>query len=336
MKHYSVTRKTAWMGRVDSAEDFDSFRWHQWVKAIDLNDAELEPLEKGLGFAFLGFECDRGIQINMGRSGAANGPDSIRKELSNLPCQFDKQVLLFDAGNISCLNCTLEEAQDALAVAVEKILDLNLFPILLGGGHEIAYGHYKGILNYLESQGKADKIGIVNFDAHFDLRPYENGSSSGTMFRQIADLAASHNTDYSYMCIGLQKHGNTLSLFKTADELGVKYIYAKDVATADYAQALEKLDDYLKDRKHIYVTICADVFSSAYAPGVSAPQPLGLTPKRVLVFLKHILKSGKTVSFDIAEVSPRFDQDNVTSNLAATMIFSVVNTISKEFLRKDE
>ena len=31
-------------------------------------------------------------------------------------------------------------------------------------------------------------MGIINFDAHFDLRPYDNGPSSGSMFRQIADI----------------------------------------------------------------------------------------------------------------------------------------------------
>lgn len=329
LKNYKKIEKSVWHGRVDSEDDFDGFRWHQWINIIDLNDKDLKAFDGRLGFAFLGFECDKGVELNRGRTGAAKGPKSIRKELTNLPCQFPQDVFLFDAGNISCKDCTLEEAQESLSQAVDKILDLNLFPILLGGGHEIAFGHYKGILTNLQRKDEEKNIGIINFDAHFDLRPYPEGGTSGTMFKQIADLTETNNIEYSYMCLGIQKYGNTVSLFKDADRLGVEYILAKDIANTDYYPMVEKLDDFIRDQDHIYITICSDVFSSAFAPGVSAPQPLGLNPDKVLIFLKYILRSKKTISFDIAEVSPRFDQDDTTANLASIMIFAVVNTLAK-------
>ncbi len=47
-----------------------------------------------------------------------------------------------------------------------------MYPIVLGGGHEIAFGHYCGIKDYNASIDRKDKLGIINFDAHFDLRPY--------------------------------------------------------------------------------------------------------------------------------------------------------------------
>lgn len=327
-KLYTTTNKKSWEGRVDSLSDFDSFRWHQWVKFLDLKDKKLKPFDGKLGFAFLGFPCDIGIERNKGRTGAALGPTSIRKELSSLPCRFSKDLALFDAGDISCEGVSLEQCQEALALAVEKILNLNLFPILLGGGHEIAFGHYMGIINYMKKKDRQEKLGIINFDAHFDLRPYSENVSSGTMFRQIADYTFENDLNYSYFCIGIQKYSNTVNLFKTADELGVGYILAKDISYIDFYSLIEKLDDFIRDQDHLYVTICSDVFSSAFAPGVSAPQPLGLDPEKVLAFLHHILKSKKTISFDIAEISPRFDLDNNTANLASVMIFSVVNTLS--------
>lgn len=329
MKNYSVVDASKWEGRVDSEHDFQSFRWHQWTKVIDLADENLKPFDGKLGFAFLGFKSDSGVKFNKGRTGAAKGPDSIRSELKNLPCQFSKDIALFDAGDITTINDNLDEGQEALSVAVKRILDLNLFPILLGGGHEIAFGHYKGILKYLKSKEQAKKIGIINFDAHFDLRPYPEGGTSGTMFKQISDLADDKDINYSYFCIGIQKSGNTLSLFNTADELGVDYILAKDMINMDYYPMMEKLDDFIRKQDHIYITVCADVFSSAFAPGVSAPQPLGLDPEKGLIFLKYILRSNKAISFDIAEVSPRFDQDDTTANLASIIIFTVINTLSK-------
>lgn len=199
IKNYNLTLESLWEGRVDSEDDFSGFRWHQWVKMLDLNDKNLKPFKGKLGIVFLGFESDTGVKLNKGRTGAAKGPNNIRKELANLPCQFSEDVFLFDAGNISGQGITLEEAQDSLSNAVEKMLDLNLFPILLGGGHEIAFGHYKGILGHLQKKNQEKNIGIINFDAHFDLRPYkDSGGTSGTMFKQIHDLTESHNINYSY------------------------------------------------------------------------------------------------------------------------------------------
>jgi formiminoglutamase len=327
--NYKITDKALWQGRIDSEDDFDAFRWHQWIKSIDLRENDMVAFNGKLGFAFVGFCCDAGVKRNKGRIGAAYGPESIRRELANLPCRFTKDVKLFDAGNIFCENISLEESQNLLSKAIEKILSLNLFPIVLGGGHEIAFGHYTGILDYLNKNNINPKIGIINFDAHFDLRPYPNGGSSGTMFRQIADVCENRNLKYSYLCIGVQKHSNTIDLFKTADNLGAEYILAKEIEGNDNWNVFEKLDTFIKFQDKIYITICSDVFSSAFAPGVSSSQPLGLDPERVLNFLKYILKSNKVISFDIAEVSPRFDQDNVTANLASVLIFSIVNSLCK-------
>ncbi|WP_291632492.1 formimidoylglutamase [Clostridium sp.] len=325
--NYKITDKTHWQGRIDSESNFDSFRWHQWVNFIDLREENLIPFKGPLGFAFIGFCCDAGVKRNKGRTGAAKGPESIRKELSNLPCRFTEEVKLFDAGNVFCENISLEESQNLLSKAIEQILSLNLFPIVLGGGHEIAFGHYNGILNYLKQSTTSPNIGIINFDAHFDLRPYPSGGSSGTMFRQIADICRSENLKYSYLCIGVQKHSNTIDLFKTADKLGAEYILAKDIVNSDNLNMFERLDNFIKFQDEIYITICSDVFSSAFAPGVSSSQPLGLDPESVLKFLSYILKSNKVISFDIAEVSPRFDQDEVTANLASVLIFSIVNSL---------
>lgn len=326
-KNYKITDKTAWRGRTDSESNYDAFRWHQCIKIIDLKREDLVGYTGKLGFAFIGFCCDEGIRLNSGRIGAAKGPQSIRKALSNLPCDFSEEVKLFDVGDITCEDCTLSESQNLLSKAMEKILELNLFPIVLGGGHEIAFGNYMGTLNYLLKKNQAPKIGIINFDAHFDLRPYTQGTSSGTMFRQIADICSEKKLEYSYLCIGVQKHSNTIDLFKTAQRLGAKYILAKDIIDNDIHEFMDEIGDFINLKEHIYVTICSDVFSTAFAPGVSSSQPLGLDPEGVLKFLKYILMSNKVVSFDIAEVSPRFDQDDVTSNLAAVLIFSVVNTL---------
>jgi len=334
-KNYNLPDAKIWSGRIDSLDNYDAFRWHQWIKFLDLNNLassnSFKPLlsrnEKGI--CFIGFCSDEGVRRNLGRTGAANGPDSIRREMANLPCSFSKKIRLFDCGDITIENNNLEEGQAILGIAVQEIISAGFLPIVLGGGHETALGNYLGIQANLEQSSAIPSLGIINFDAHFDLRPYENGGSSGSMFRQIADLRTSSNLDFSYYCLGIQKHSNTVQLFKTAEDLKVDYALAKDMINGDEWSILENLDKFTEKNKHIYITVCTDVFSTAYAPGVSAAQSLGLDPEKVIIYIKHIIKSGKLISFDICEVSPRFDLDNTTSDLASVIIYSIITTLDE-------
>lgn len=323
-----VSAMDNWKGRVDSTTDYDAFRWHQWVQDLNLNEVTEMP-ECKLGFAFIGFCSEQGVKRNKGRVGTALGPEFIRAQMSNLPCTFSQEVKFFDAGNILCDEISMEEGQKQLGLAVEKILELGLFPIVLGGGHETTFGHFQGQFSDLKKHESSLDMGIVNFDAHFDLRPYENGPSSGSMFRQIADIYKKEEAEYHYLPLGIQEHSNTVSLFKYAKEIGAEYILAKEIQNSNYSVILEKIDTFLYKCDSAYVTICTDVFSSAFAPGVSATQSLGLDPEVVLPIIKHILRTRKVRGFDICEISPRFDQDNTTANLGAVIIFAVINTLCK-------
>jgi formiminoglutamase len=326
---YEPVDMEIWKGRTDSNENYDAFRWHQWMRPLNLNSSDTKAFDGKLGFALLGFCCDEGIKRNQGRVGAKNGPDAIRKELANLPCSFSQQTILFDAGNVLCVDGDLEASQAVLAQAVSQIRSLGLFPLVMGGGHETALGHYHGHRDFMKANNAKPDIGIVNFDAHFDLRPLPIGGSSGTMFRQIANECATMELDFRYLCMGIQKYSNTEELFKTARDLGAVYLLEKDINSRGKSYVTDNLDKFMKETDHVYVTICADVFSSAFAPGVSASQPLGIDPEDVLKYIKYIIRSGKMIGFDICEVSPRFDHDSTTANLAKVLFFTVVRTICK-------
>lgn len=317
-----------WKGRVDSTEDYDAFRWHQWIKPLDLNK-ETERFDGELGFAFIGFCSELGVKRNKGRVGTALAPDYIRGQMSNLPCVFTQEVKLFDAGNILCDEISMEEGQKELGLAVEKILEMNLFPIVLGGGHETTFGHFSGQFADLKKNQSSLDMGIINFDAHFDMRPYDNGASSGSMFRQIADIYREEEADYHYFALGIQQHSNTVSLFKYAKAQGADYVLARNVRSENYPAIYEKMDAFMERCDSAYITVCTDIFSAAFAPGVSAAQALGVNPEVTLPIMKRILKTGKVRGFDICEISPRFDQDNATANMGAVIIFAVVNTLCK-------
>jgi formiminoglutamase len=104
---------------------------------------------------------------------------------------------------------------------------------------------------------------------------------------------------------------------------------AKEIKNEKLGILKQRISDFINKSDSIYLTICTDVFSSAHAPGVSAPQPFGLHPEIGLELIKHVVASGKLISFDIAEIAPRFDEDNRTAKLGAVIIYAIVNTISE-------
>lgn len=329
LERYKTVGKEIWNGRIDSNVDEDAFRWHQVIQFIDLRTIESTQIDPSkLNICFLGFCCDEGVIRNLGRPGAHKGPRTIRRELANWPANFLPDACLFDAGNIVCKDKNLEAAQEELANAVELILNAGLFPILLGGGHEIALGNFNGIKQHFDHTGATNKApGIINFDAHLDLRPFDQGGSSGTMFNQIHQICQDEQRPYAYLCIGPHTYSNTRSLFKKANEIGAKYILARNIKQEHYPEVLTELYNFINRQEDLYLTLCTDVLNAAHAPGVSAVQPFGLDPDMVLSMMKQIIRTGKVRSIDIAEVSPRFDSDNQTAKLVAVFIYAFVNTL---------
>jgi len=317
---YSAAEKMHWQGRM-SNPDIEKQYWHQEIKIIDLNNINnLQDTD----VAIIGYSCDEGVRRNRGRIGSNEGPQAIKNRLAKLPIHFEN-TNISDVGEITCMNDDMEASQQLFADKISFLLKQNVFPIAVGGGHDMAYGHFMGIWKTIKDSPK-NRIGIINFDAHFDLRPVEDKPNSGTPFNQILSETKEST---SYFAIGIQQQSNTKELFNIAKQDNISFVLNYDCESSgdEFKSLKEKLDIFIGNCDHIYVTVDMDGFSSAYAPGVSAPSPLGFTPFFVFKTLDHILKSKKVISFDIAEVNPSLDRDNVTSNLAAKIIDYVVMSI---------
>lgn len=317
-KHYEAPQKTLWKGRLDSPPASFFF---QIIKLIDLTK-QLPASSQTSRFALLGFSCDEGIRRNFGRTGAADGPKVLREALAKLPLhQHDRE--LYDAGNIFCKDYDLESAQQALGHAVHLLLSQGFTPILIGGGHEIAWGHYQGIARQYPQQ----HLGIVNIDTHFDMRPVleQQKGSSGTPFLQIATEHEKAKKRLDYNCIGIQEYGNSYQLFKTAEYYKAKILTANDIYANPAEFSREFVSRIIHDNEYIYLSLCLDVFSAAYAPGVSAPQAFGLTPWQIVPLVRQLAASGKVISYDIAELSPQYDLDSRTAKLTANFIYEIIH-----------
>lgn len=306
-----------WQGRPDTP---DASCFFQMINLLPLTQ-RIPDRKIELAFGLLGFCCDEGIRRNFGRPGAVLGPAAIRTILGKLPIQKSNFVC-YDAGDIICTDEDLESVQAALGEAVAILLNHNIIPIVLGGGHELAFGHYQGLARVFTKE----KLGIVNFDAHFDMRPLTQGKgTSGTPFLEIAEAERALDKHFDYNCIGIQHAGNIRQLFETAKQHHTQIILADDLHQGYIDKCVNFVDRVIDQNQIIYVSVCLDVLAAAYAPGVSAPQVLGLTPWQIIPLLRQLAASGKVVSYDISELSPPFDIDQRTAKLAASFIYEIIH-----------
>ncbi|WP_299669837.1 formimidoylglutamase [uncultured Polaribacter sp.] len=308
---YTPGNQNNWSGR--SAKLKNQY-WHQEIQALSIEDLETK---NSTDIGLIGYVCDEGVHRNQGRIGARKGPKSVRNKLSKLPIHFhDKKIT--DFGDVICIDSNMEDCQKALSKTIAKLINNHILPIAIGGGHDIAYANFNGIKKALKNTSN-NKIGILNFDAHFDLRTIETQPNSGTPFNQILK----ENNTASYFAIGIQQQSNTKELFDIAAKNKVSYVSNFECETFD-ASLKSKLNSFIDKVDYLYITIDLDGFSSAYAPGVSAPSPLGFNPNFVYKVLAFLFESKKVISCDIAELNPDFDVDHITANLAARLVDFIV------------
>lgn len=309
-------------------------------------------------YIIIGIPDDRGVIANGGNPGASKGPDAFRQSFyklydtrirkfnpsthkpfvpqpeSGVNSQYISQVF-FDAGNI-ILADSIQETHERLASVVEYFLNHEAKMIfVIGGGHDFSYGSYKGHV----ATRKNEIIPIINFDAHFDLRPIENGKiNSGTAFyRIVEDLNKNINDGKGLLELGIQRDRNPDSLYYYANEHKIQIVEYmallnvwRDLSQGHAQTPLEHIRDHLDDcsafgfdriNGSIHFSLCLDVFDQSVAPGTSASTPFGVQIKDLAQSITFLAKSQTCRVMDIAELCPARDTFEMTSRLCATLVY---------------
>ncbi|WP_136612108.1 formimidoylglutamase [Sinomonas albida] len=270
----------------------------------------------------LGFRSDEGVRRNKGRIGAAAAPAAVRAALGPLAFHLERDV--FDAGDVAVslgsdeVPGDLEGGQERCGEVVSALIDAGALTVTLGGGHETAFASYLGVVDAESASGR--RVGVLNLDAHFDLRD-EARPSSGTPFLQMARAEAAAGRTLEYAVVGISRPNNTLALFRRADELGVRYLL-DEYASRETAEAF--VEDFLAGLDAVYLTIDLDVLPAAVAPGVSAPAAFGVPLEVIVAVVRRVVASGKLVHADLAELNPRYDVDGRTARVAARLVDTIL------------
>ncbi len=255
-----------------------------------------------------------------GRPGARLGPDAVRRASVNLaweeqrwPWDFKllERLKLVDAGDLVFDCGEQQQFTERLEAYADSLLTAGKTMLSLGGDHFVT-------LPLLRAHAKHHgKLALLHFDAHTDT--YSEGSryDHGTMFYHapkegLIDPAHSVQvgirTDYTR-----QGHPFTVIDADQANNLSIE-------------QVINQIRQQLVDLP-VYLSFDIDCLDPAYAPGTGTPVMGGLSSNRVLQILRG-LAGLNIVGMDVVEVSPSYDQADITALAAATIALETLHLLA--------
>jgi formiminoglutamase len=293
---------------------------HEWIEPITRNtDPEKS---KDIEIVIVGAPLSRS---SMSVSGASEFPDAFRRSWKsfttyNLDEDVDlSKILVLDTGDIPMHVTDIVKCHDNIVQASTKLH--NQFKdakvCTIGGDHSITAMMVKG----LHQSRPKEKIGILQFDTHFDLRDLsDNGPSNGTPMRNLIESGVVEGSNMYN--IGLHGFFNTKDLKDYADEKGVNYITLRKARKRGIKETvLQCLDELSAKVDTIYLTVDMDVLDIAFAPGVPASTPGGMTTEELLDGVLAAGRHNKVKAMDIVCLDPIKDNQVQATVKLGTHVF---------------
>lgn len=272
-----------------------------------------------LDIALIGIPFDGGATY---RSGPRFGPRHVRAQSCMIrPWNPVLNVDPFskwrvgDYGDLSINPLSIDDSYQRITQQLDDVLKAGARTLCVGGDHSILLPILRSI------HEKFGPAALVQFDAHNDTWAGYFGSlhSHGTPVRRAVDeglLLKNH-----VLQVGLR--GQVYS--KNDFDFGRKHKFNVITAEEFHRQGLAPVAKVLKRfrGKPVYVTLDIDVVDPAFAPGTGTPQVGGLSSFQILELVRSL--QGQTiVGADLVEVSPPYDTGEITSLLAANLMYEML------------
>lgn len=246
--------------------------------------------------------------------GSDKGPEAIIEasgtlEMYDIETEFD----VSKKGIYTLPSVTESDSPEQMSTAVEdavnKQLEANKFPVLIGGEHSVSIGAFKAFASRYKD------LCILQLDAHADLRPSYEGS------------------EYNHAC----------AMFKAREEASIVQVGIRSMCEAEkvyvnddtmfYRHQIRKNKSWKKDvlkklSKDVYLTIDLDVLDTSIMPSTGTPEPDGLLFNDIIELIETISAKVNIVGFDVVELCPNHE-NKAPDYLAAKLIYRILSIIYK-------
>lgn len=266
----------------------------------------------------VGYPDDKGVENNNGRPGAKEGPQAFRQRFFKLGGTHPVNEMVEDTGDVQVERENITGNHERAIEQVKECQKQYDFSLIIGGGHDYAYPHLRGIRDHY---GDHFRLGCINIDAHFDLRPDHDAILSGSPFYMALDRKVL--TGPQFVEFGIHYYCNSQSLWEYAHTNQVNVVPFDQLrngkAVDEFRVSLEELSEVCDG---IVISLDLDAVQAASAPGVSAPAPEGFTPSEIMAMIEMSAREEKVASLGIYELNPTYDRDEQTARLASIVAYN--------------
>lgn len=282
--------------------------------------ARLQTPKNDLDIAIVGVPFDAGCTF---RPGARFGPEAIRQS-SRLLRGYSinqgespfKNKVINDVGDIPVppVHDGMEKVLETIYESLKEIYAKHIF--IMGGDHTVSYPSLKTVSK------RFGPVALIHFDSHFDTWDEYFGVkfTHGTPFKRA--LEEGYIDVERSIHVGIHGSVNDFTDIEKDKELGFKTIFTQEIDEIGIPKTIEKILNRVGDRP-VYLSIDIDVIDPAFAPGTGTPEPGGLLSREIF----HILRGIKNINLiggDLVEVSPSYDNGNITAQLASHILYEML------------
>ncbi len=273
-----------------------------------------------IDFAVLGVPFDTAASF---RTGQRLGPQHIRNFSSLLrPYNPDMDINIFDYcsgvdyGDIDVIPGNIHRTYDNMVSELTPLLKKNVTPIIMGGDHSISLGNLRAF------HKKYGPVALVHFDSHGDTwdNYYGEKYMHGTPFRRAVEeglLDVNHSIQ-----VGMRGPLYSPDDIEDARRLGFEVIPMREARKIGFEEVIKRIHERVGDHP-VFVSYDIDFVDPAYAPGTGTPEVGGPTSFEALEYVRA-LDGLNLVGFDLVEVLPTYDSNEITATLASAIMYEMI------------
>jgi agmatinase len=269
------------------------------------------------------------------RPGCRFGPQAIRitdylphdGSRPHLALDVDplRELGVVDVGDVMMLPGETDRALERLEAAVAQVARSGAVPVILGGDHTIALPDVTGVAHHVGW----GRVSVIHFDAHADTGDSHFGSlhGHGTPMRRLIESGATRGD--RFLQVGLRGYWPEPETLAWMAEQGMRSFEMTEVVSRGLDVVLEEAASIaLDDCDAVFLSVDVDVVDPGMAPGTGTPEPGGLTSRQLLDAVRHLAMTLPLAGVDVVEVSPPYDQAEVTAYLGNRVVLEALSGIA--------
>jgi len=215
---------------------------------------------------------------------------------------------------------------------VSRLLDEEIFPLVVGGDHSIACGTVAGLSSWHAERQR--KIGLIWFDAHADMNTPETSPSGNVHGMPLAACLGRGPEGLVGLCsrVPMIDPGNVCLIgVREVDagerelvrETGIHVFSMREIDMHGMSHVMDRAIEAATDgTTGFHLSFDLDGLDPQAAPGVGTPVTGGVTLREAHLLFEHAAASGKLLGIEMTEINPILDNANRTAELAVELILS--------------